>query len=118
MKKYLTIIFIFLASFIIAGANASFSNAAAPQFIQIHSKTQIGKNSAFLHHENFVNKEHTTIHESDKDSESFNQTTESFHADKLNNQSLNIDYEFSNLVVKNNNTDFKNIKYNLYPRAP
>lgn len=118
MKKYLTIIFIFLASFIIAAANASFSNTAAPQFTQIQTKTQICKDSAFLNHENYVNKENTIIYETDKEAENYNPTTYTFIAENDRNHSPLRVWRFSNSTAFINNLNIQNIKYNLCPRAP
>ncbi len=118
MRKYLLIVFIFLAGFICAGADSSYCKASPAAIFQVQGYTSITQNPDFTDYENYVTKENiksvTDIDNGKSNPNHINQTV------SFENYTNNHYCEKHNTGVVNyiHNEQFKDIKYKLYPRAP
>lgn len=119
MKKFLLVIFIFLAGFIFAGANASNCHIFHAETITINQTTDISSSSAFLDYENNINKENLKsfkISTERKNSGNTNPVkTLSF---ENNNENITFEKQYTLISYQNTEQKFKDIKFKLHPRAP
>lgn len=114
MKKYLTILFIFLAGFIFAGSSASCGTTVPAAVVKIQQETEISTKTAFLQFENVCILRETNMREINE-----NDRQPIFPAISFaNNKNLILNNYSTETLQENNSGKFREIKFKIHPRAP
>lgn len=118
MKKFLIIIFIFLAGFIFAGTHSTACESVfGTHYVKLNSPTKIEQRNNFTDYENYVKNENLK----NLNNTGSYETNSNTHIKTFLVAEYPINSKFEKIIFKNSQKKFidnSNSKFNLYPRAP